>query len=277
MKKHKPNFIPLSLRIILALFIVIQAAYILAELATGIIILPAKNGDVMLTGVPAVMIAFSSLALCLAALATIVDHYDKRPNEKKYKIFKQYCFKAAFILFLFAPVLQLIASIFLMFGIHILPEVRGFAEHYTFYRPEFKEYKYYLNPVLDNSSVILWASIPACAIGALLMKFFFKGNERLTVFLFCSGCFGLCLLMLFSVIDDFLSGKVNGYRSVVYYAAIEPAHFNAVLLTSFSCAILLLFGCISGMALAVLNHSSFKRIREARQNRMEIDLKRKQR
>ena len=83
-KNYKPNFIPLKTRVWLLIGVVFLLLFTLAEFAIGYTFLSGKRGGVLLSGIPTFMVAFASLSLCLAAFLTIVDHYDKRPNEHHY-------------------------------------------------------------------------------------------------------------------------------------------------------------------------------------------------
>ncbi len=260
MKIYTPNTIKKRVRIALLFFIVVQVLYVLAELATGYIFLPILRGGVMLSGAATILISCSSLALCLVAFSTIIDHYDKRNNEHKYKNFKKYCYKAAFILIIIAPCVQAINSICLIFGIHFIPNFTGLAENFTFYNPSLIKYKYLLRPILSKHEEVLWVSIPAATVAVFLKKCDFIGNERIAIFLLGLGCCGLGFLFLCHTLDSFLSGKIGGYRSVVYYASVSPAKFNAVSISLFSFAILIFFTSLGLMIMAILNPPNLKDI-----------------
>lgn len=98
-RKHKPNFIARKTRVICAITAVLLLCYIAAHLAIGYIYLPTKRGGVLLSGMPALAIMASIFFLSLPATLTIIDHYDKRPNEKTYKSLKTACLRISLYFF----------------------------------------------------------------------------------------------------------------------------------------------------------------------------------
>jgi len=84
MPKYKPNFISLRARLLLATGAAFLLVIALAQLATGYTFMPSKHKGIFLSGIPTLMAVVATLALCLALVLTVIDHYDKRNNEEIY-------------------------------------------------------------------------------------------------------------------------------------------------------------------------------------------------
>jgi len=190
----------------------------------------------LVSGIPTIMIALGSLALSFAALLTIIDHYDKRPNEHHYHSIKKILYKAAFFLIILAPLIEILESIMLLQGIHVFPRFNGFAGNYTFYSPELNNYIPYIDALLENSLLIVGVSIMMIVIGVMLKKFFQDTSKKYIAILMLPGFIGMSYVFILFLIKDFLSGVVEE-NSIVYTAVNEPAKFNAILLTQFIIAI----------------------------------------
>ncbi|GEM_PF-2118793 len=237
MKRHKPNVIPLKGRVALAMGVFFLFVFVLAEVATGYTYLPTKRGGLLLSGIPTLLIAFSAIALIVASLLTIVDHYDRRPNEASYKRARSGCFKTALFLFLSAPVVELSERFLRAAGYDIFPQFRGLADTYTFYSPHLREYVTYLSPILDHEIQIGAVSITMMLIFFGFERFWKHRGGRLVLLIGFVGLFGLSMVWVANATENFLTGEVtSGGRSFkkVVYAKHEPAKFNAVLLTHFT-------------------------------------------
>lgn len=237
MKKHRPNFIPLKTRVFLAVCALFLLAFVLAELAIGYTYLPGRRGGFLLSGIPTLMIAISAATLLLAAVLTIVDHYDRRPNEESYKAVKLVCFKISFYLFVAAPFVELFESLLSLGGINPFPKFHGIAEQYSFYSPELKVYAHYLAPIKNSESSILILSILLLGVGFFVEKFFAGRAKQFVVLVAAIGMLGLSSVWLTSTTSDLLRGEVTAGRRAskrVVHAENEPAKFNAILLTHFS-------------------------------------------
>ena len=53
--------------------------------ANGLVYLPGKRSEVMLSGLPTLLIVVASLALTAACALYVIDHHDRRPNEETYQ------------------------------------------------------------------------------------------------------------------------------------------------------------------------------------------------
>jgi hypothetical protein len=231
-KRHVPNTIPVNARIALALGAVVLLVYMSAGLATGHTYIPGKRGGFLLSGLPTLFIVFSASALFLASLLTIVDHYDKRPNEATYAATRGSCLKAALYSFIAAPFIELVDRLFLLRDVHVFPEVHGLAENYTFYTPKLQALTRYVDPILDNVLAIGLLSLATGALAKLIHKYSSNLN-RVVGLLIGLSMLGLSVLMLASDARDFFMGEVKAGRRYVVQAEQEPAKFNAVLLAHF--------------------------------------------
>ena len=245
-KNYKPNFIPLKTRVWMLIGMVLLLLFTLAEFATGYTFLPGKRGGVLLSGIPTFMVAFASLSLCLAAFLTIVDHYDKRPNEHHYQFFKSLCYKATLYLFIAAPFVELFEFILLHNGIDVFPDFHGFADKFTFYSPELHQYLSYIDPLIDMSLVVAGVAFVFIGVGLVLMKYI-QGVAKWFGFLFGAlGFLGISFFFFAFTINDFLLGEIES-NGVIYRAINEPAKFNAILLMHFVVGIFMLLLSIVGV------------------------------
>jgi len=88
-ESHKPNEMPLADRLVNIVYSVVLIAIGSYFLATGRMLLPGKRTAVAngldlqgLTG----WLMFGAVACgCIVLLSQVVDHYDRRDNESKYK------------------------------------------------------------------------------------------------------------------------------------------------------------------------------------------------
>jgi len=235
MHPYRPNNISRKARVLLALSVGLLLLLLGAELATGYTYVPGKRGGLLLSGIPTLAIAASLVALCAACILTIIDHYDRRPNEDIYRANRRTCLKAAFWLFLVAPFLQLAISLLQLAGVNV-PTFHGIANQYTFYSSELQQYIRYVNPVLDKGLPIGLISALLCGSGLLVEKLSPGHWKRSTAVLMGAGLLGFSSLLLAGATRSFLSGEVETGRR--HYQAIvradnDPAKFNAVLLTHF--------------------------------------------
>ncbi len=88
-EQHTPNHIPASERlvyVILSLFLLVYGG---CGVWSDHLDIPSKGGRVTLTlhGVPAWIMYGACICGCLVMLSVVIDHYDKRNNETKYKQF----------------------------------------------------------------------------------------------------------------------------------------------------------------------------------------------
>ncbi len=221
--------IPAKVRIALALGAVVLLLYMCAGLATGHTFIPGKRGGFLLSGLPTLFIVLAASALFLASLLTIVDHYDKRPNEATYAATRKACLKAALYLFIAGPFVELVHR---LWGVDVFPEVHGLAESYTFYTPKLQALTRYVDPILNNVVAIGLLSLATGALGMLIDKSSSK-LRRIGGLLIGISMLGLSILMLASYARDFFMGEVKAGRRLVVQAEQEPAKFNAILLTHF--------------------------------------------
>lgn len=238
MNKHRPNRIPLRTRVFLAVCALFLIVFVLAEVALGYTYLPGKRGGLLLSGIPTLMLAAAATALLAAALLTIVDHYDKRPNEATYKAAKSVCYKAALFLSIGAPLFEAAESLLHLAGYSPFPSFQGVASHYSMHSPQLRAYAQYLAPILESQGpIIAVASFLAMGLGYAAEKMFAARAKRFTLLIAGVGMMCLSSLWVASTTKDLMMGEVTaGRRSTkqVIHADKEPAKFNAILLTHFS-------------------------------------------
>lgn len=249
--KYYPNIVPLSLRVTLFVCAVGLLIYMCVGLSTGYTYIPGKRGGILLSAMPTFFIVGSASALFLSAMLTIIDHYDKRPNELVYKAAKRVLLKLALYLFIAAPLVGLAKDLLQLFGINIFPDLHGFAENYTLYSSDMNDYERYFDVILDNGWVVFLISVLAGFVGIIFIK---RGSNknRFSGALVAFSMLGMSSLFLANSIQDFLSGKIK-FRHNIVYADQEVAKFNAILLTDFSlsgvmftASVFVLVGVITG-------------------------------
>lgn len=101
MSKYKPNVVPLFVRIlnkVIAVFLILYGGY---GLYINDLALPDKRGWVLHLSDEPLWIMYSAF-ICgaLVYLAEVIDHYDKRDNEHKYKNFGKVVGKTGWGLFI---------------------------------------------------------------------------------------------------------------------------------------------------------------------------------
>lgn len=198
----------------------------------------------MLSGIPTLMLAAAATALLAAALLTIVDHYDKRPNEATYKTTKSVCYKTALFLSIGAPLFEATESLLHLAGYSPFPSFHGVASHYSMHSPQLRAYAHYLAPILESQGPIIAVASTAIALGYAAEKIFAARAKRFTLLMAGIGMMCLSALWVANTTKDLMMGEVTaGRRSTkqVIHADKEPAKFNAVLLTHFSLGGFMLF------------------------------------
>ena len=234
-KPHKPNVIPSMVRVALVIWAVCLFAYICAALAIGYTYVPGKyGGGIFLSGFPTLLVVLAASGLLLAALLTVVDHYDRRPNEASYVLLRKHCLRIALCLLVSAPLTEIAIQVLAISGIGAFPEIHGFAENYTFYSGEMGDFLQYVEPIANSAWLIAFVFLTG-ALAYLIERY--SELHRLAVALFAIALLNLSVLAFANSTKDFLSGRVDvGSGSSVreIRAVDEPALFNSVLLTGFS-------------------------------------------
>lgn len=233
-KKHRPNFISLRIRVLLLICALFLMVFALAEVALGYTYLPGKRGGFFLSGIPTLMLAAAATVLLAAVVLTIVDHYDKRPNEVAYKAAKSACYKVSLFLFLGAPFFELTERLLNLAGYSPFPSFHGIASQYSLHSPEFKNYAKYLAPIENQAPIIVVGSVLSLLIGFVVDKFFANRFRRFSLLLLGLGMMGMSLLWVVNATRDLMVGEVRYRTNHIVYSEAEPAKFNAILLTHFS-------------------------------------------
>lgn len=83
-----PNAVPFKVRLLNVMLSVILLIYGTFGVITDNFVIPGKRGELTLYGYPAWVMYGALLCLVANLIATVIDHYDTRNNEKKYKKFE---------------------------------------------------------------------------------------------------------------------------------------------------------------------------------------------
>jgi hypothetical protein len=102
---YVPNTIPLKTRIWNIALSVALLVYGTYGVVTDNFVLPAKRGTLTLYGYPAWVMYGALLCLMANLAAVVVDHYDTRDNETRYKAFETFARRAGWTLYVAALIL----------------------------------------------------------------------------------------------------------------------------------------------------------------------------
>ncbi|WP_349918930.1 hypothetical protein [Aeromonas veronii] len=266
MSQYKPNHISLKVRLICLFIMLVCIAYGIAELANGYTYIPAKRGGFFISGIPTLIIAIASFLFCIVAALTIIDHYDKRNNEKVYSMSKGAIFQTALYMFLGAPVVGILETVLLRNGIDIFPKFHGFAETFSYHKPGMQELLIYVTPISDNALYIIGGACCLVLISEPLEKYHEGKYKSLCPILGGIAMIGFGVFVLSISLEELLLGQAGVGKGHAYAvtAMDDPAKFNAVLLTGFIVGgMLFFFGCIGLMG------SLIKKMRMSRRNKSQ--------
>lgn len=257
MQAHTPNDIPARTRVALSIVAMAFLAYAVAELAFGYTYFPSRRGyGLLLSGVPTVMVALSATLLSVLAVSVVIDHYDRRPNEARYKTLQGTLGKIAVLLLVSAPFAEIIRSL-LPHSVAIdALTYRGFAADIPLDARAYSGYARAIDGVLHGGfAITLFVLGLACGIAGHIVDRIWKHKARkLTILLYSLLLVSLSSFGLLWTARQVVSGEASIGRSAHKHsilAAREPAKFNAVILTRGSLSILMLSLGIAGLVMAV--------------------------
>ncbi|WP_323974831.1 hypothetical protein [Aeromonas hydrophila] len=250
MSQYKPNHIPLRVRLVCAFLMLVCVAYGVAELANGYTYIPAKRGGFFISGIPTLIIAISFFLFCIVAALFIIDHYDKRDNERVYSIGKNIIFNVALYMLLGAPLVGILEAILMRNGIDIFPRFHGFAETFSYHTPGMRDLLTYVTPVSDNALYIVGGACGLALVIEPLERYHGGKYKSLCPILGGLAMIGFGTFILSISFEELLLGQAGFGKDHAYAvtAMDDPAKFNAVLLTGFIVGGMFFFsGCIGLM------------------------------
>lgn len=106
LKPHRPNHIPRRTRTTATVFGLLCLQFALIAGANGLVYLPGKRSETMLSGGPTLLIVVASLCLSVASALFVIDHHDRRPNEATYQRAMRLLGWLAGALYLAAPLME---------------------------------------------------------------------------------------------------------------------------------------------------------------------------
>jgi len=83
---YKPNQIPLKERVLCCVLSLILVGYGIIGLINGDLYIPAKRGGFTLHGFPMILMIIAMACASVAMLMMVIDHYDRRDNERYYRV-----------------------------------------------------------------------------------------------------------------------------------------------------------------------------------------------
>ncbi|HHQ4653994.1 TPA: hypothetical protein ACSPZZ_003248 [Aeromonas hydrophila] len=268
MSQYKPNHIPLRVRLACAFLMLVCVAYGVAELANGYTYIPAKRGGFFISGIPTLIIAISSFLFCIVAALFIIDHYDKRDNERVYSIGKNIIFNVALYMLLGAPLVGILEAILMRNGIDIFPRFHGFAETFSYHTPGMRDLLTYVTPVSDNALYIVGGACGLALVIEPLERYHGGKYKSLCPILGGLAMIGFGTFILSISFEELLLGQAGFGKDHAYAvtAMDDPAKFNAVLLTGFIVGGMFFFsGCI-GLMGSVIKKMRMSRCKNSQPN-----------
>jgi len=112
MKKYRPNEVPLSTRVIFLISGLGLIIYAIVGLVKGSLwIFGTRGRSMLLSASPMWLMAIAFFLAAANIISDVVDHMDKRDNEKKYQKFRETTKILAWAFFIGALVLNIYLSI----------------------------------------------------------------------------------------------------------------------------------------------------------------------
>lgn len=109
MRTHVPNQIPLRVRILNVIFSSVLLVYGTLGVYFDDLYLPGRRSPGMhLHGEPAWIMYGAFVCAAANLLAVVMDHYDRRPNERGYRLFALVTQISGWVLFALALILDVI-------------------------------------------------------------------------------------------------------------------------------------------------------------------------
>lgn len=233
--------------------LILQFAMVAA--ANGLVYLPGKRTEVMLSGLPTLLIVIASLALTAASALYVIDHYDRRPNEAVYRASMNKLGWLAFGLYVAAPLVET-----------LMPSVsRTLAWHLDWFdlRPEaVARLRALYPPEWRPGTMTFMAAIGALVLVGLLSKL----HPPLQKSRLLTGMAGASFALLGGAWMVHLLAEVSGGRltsahgkTLMIWSSADPARFQALAATY--CTLALFAICLGlmlfvGACLCPLPHAS---------------------
>jgi len=213
--------------------------------ANGLVYLPGKRSEVMLSGLPTLLIVIASLALTAASALHVIDHHDRRPNEATYQAGIRTLSWLAFGLCLAAPLMQ-----------HLMPSLsRTLAWHLDWFdlHPETaKRWLASIPPEWRPGTTTFMTAFGLLVLTGLLCKLHPAiQKSRLLAGLSGSGFALLGGAWMLHLLGEVSSGRLTSAhgKTLMRWSESDPARFQALVATystlaiaSFCLGILLILG-----------------------------------
>lgn len=233
--------------------LILQFAVVAA--ANGLVYLPGKRSEVMLSGLPTLLIVIASLALTAASALYVIDHCDRRPNEALYRAGMSKLGWLSFGLYIAAPVLE-----------HLMPSVsRTLAWHVDWFdlHPEaVARLMAFYPPEWRPGTMTFMAAIGTLVLVGLLSKL----HPPLQKSRLLTGMGGASFALLgvawmVHLLGEVASGRLTSAhgKTLMLWSSAEPARFQALAATY--CTLALFAFCLGvllvvGACLWPLPHAS---------------------
>jgi hypothetical protein len=171
---HTPNHISIVDRISYIVFSVLLFSYGTLGIKFNDLYIPGKHGrGIHLHDAPAWVMYGAMICACLVMLSVIVDHYDKRDNERLYEVFAKFFKYLGLVFFctsfyIFSKFLGVFMAVFMAIGeIKEIPKVKTEIERIKGRLPTVVSARAKPRPLMQ--SIIMWVLI---VVGLILFFFF---------------------------------------------------------------------------------------------------------
>lgn len=241
MSAHKPNHVPGRVRAAVTVIGLLTLQFAVAAAANGLVYLPGKRSEVMLSGLPTLLIVIASLALTAVSALHVIDHHDRRPNEASYQAGKRALGWLAFGLYVAAPLME-----------HLMPSVsRTLAWHLDWFdlHPETaRRWMAFIPPEWRPGTATFMTAFGLLVLTGLLSKLHpsFQRSRLLTGL----GGAGFALLggaWMVHLLGEVSSGRLASAhgKTLMLWSDSDPARFQALVATYSTLA-------MSGFCLGIL-------------------------
>lgn len=201
--------------------------------ANGLVYLPGKRSEVMLSGVPTLLILVASLTLAAASALYVIDHYDRRPNEAVYQACIRKLAWLAVGLYIAASLME-----------HLMPSAsRALAWHVDWFdlHPESVRRLMDAYPAAwrPGRRTFLAAVGSLVVFGVVLKLFPVAAKSRWWTGLVGVSFTALGAAWLVHVLGEISSGRLTSAhgKTVMQWSSADPARFQALTATYLTLAL----------------------------------------
>jgi len=229
-----PNTIIDKLRGILIIAIIAHLCFFIIAITTGFSYVLGKPHPVLISGTWNLIGSVSIIFLCMGMASILIgNEYTVASIKNKYLLI-------SLVLFIIAPIAQLIIILLEQNGIYI-HEFNGILTNHSIQFTFLKKITSHINKLYAFVNILEFTGYFLIFWLVLVIKFFRERLEKYGIIIFCIILFIGSTVLFISSSNSYLLGKIEIHSGSIVYAINDPAKFNAILLTKTVWAITLLF------------------------------------